>query len=233
MARARTGLDAEGSKKDMIVQQLRDGIASGAIAPGEKLSEARLAERFGVSRMPVREAFKELEGAGFVSIEQRRGTFVRHMSRSQIFDLFEVREAVEGMAARLCANRANNELLTRIDDVIATMTRDVEAVDMNGYSRSDERLHELIIEGASNERLTDHYQLLVQHLHRGLLSSIVTRREGRMERSLAEHLEIVRALHEHDADAAERAMRVHVHHGRLELQDEVTTKFESRASGRI
>jgi len=217
--------DTEVSKKDLIIAQLRADIVSGQIPPGMKLSEARLAERFGVSRMPVRDALKELESAGFVTIEQRRGTFVRGMSRSEILDLFEVREAVEGMAARLCAHRANNDLLATLDEVIETMSRQVEILDMDGYSQTDERFHELILSGASNERLSDHYRLLVQHLHRGLLSSIVTRRAGRMERSLAEHAEIMRALHAHDPRGAEEAMRNHVQRGRLELQDEVSVKF--------
>jgi DNA-binding GntR family transcriptional regulator len=225
MMAAEPRADTEMSKKDLIIQQLRAEIVSGQIPPGLKLSEARLAERFGVSRMPVRDALKELESAGFVTIEQRRGTFVRGMSRSEILDLFEVREAVEGMAARLCAHRANNDLLAKLDDLIETMSRQVENLDMDGYSQTDERFHELILSGASNERLSDHYRLLVQHLHRGLLSSIVTRRAGRMERSLAEHAEIMHALHAHDPRGAEDAMRNHVQRGRLELQDEVSVKF--------
>jgi DNA-binding GntR family transcriptional regulator len=225
MVAAEPRADTEMSKKDLIIQQLRTEIVSGQIPPGVKLSEARLAERFGVSRMPVRDALKELESGGFVTIEQRRGTFVRGMSRSEILDLFEVREAVEGMAARLCAHRANNDLLAKLDEVIETMSRQVKVLDMDGYSRTDEQFHELILSGASNARLSDHYRLLIQHLHRGLLSSIVTRREGRMGRSLAEHVEIMRALHAHDPRGAEDAMRNHVQHGRLELQDEISVKF--------
>src|SRR6202789_2779630 len=108
----------KGSMKDAIVAQLRQEIASGVIPFGEKLSEARLAQRFGVSRMPVREALQELEASGFVSIEHRRGTFVRRLSRPEILDLYEVREAVEGMAARLCANRASNEIIALLDEVM-------------------------------------------------------------------------------------------------------------------
>jgi DNA-binding GntR family transcriptional regulator len=225
MVAAEPRADTAMSKKELIIKHLRAEIVSGQIPPGVKLSEARLAERFGVSRMPVRDALKELESAGFVTIEQRRGTFVRGMSRSEILDLYEVREAVEGMAARLCAHRANNDLLAKLDEAIETMARQVEVLDMDGYSRTDERFHELILSGASNERLSDHYRLLFQHLHRGLLSSIVTRREGRMERSLAEHAEIMRALHAHDPRGAEDAMRNHVQRGRLELHDEVGVKF--------
>jgi DNA-binding GntR family transcriptional regulator len=217
--------EVEVSKKHAIAEQLRRDIASGVIQPGEKLSEARLAQRFGVSRMPVREALKELESAGFLSIEHRRGTFVKSLRPHEILDLFEVREAVEGMAARLCAHRAKNELLAQIDEVMALMAGMVEAGDQDGYGAIDARLHELIAEGAGNERLLDHYRLLVQHLSRGFLSSIVTRREGRMQRSFAEHRSLVEALRAHDPNAAESAMRAHVRSGRAELQDEVATKF--------
>ncbi|MBF4160715.1 GntR family transcriptional regulator [Nocardioides acrostichi] len=213
------------SKKDLIAEQLRRDIAAGLIQPGEKLSEARLAQRFGVSRMPVREAFKELERAGFVSVEQRRGTFVKQMAKHDILDLFEVREAVEGMAARLCASRAGNEVLARIDEVMDEMRSVVESGDVDAYSDVDARLHELIAEGTGNDRLLEHYRLLVQHLNRGLLSSIVSHREGRVVRSYDEHLQLVAALRSRDGDAAEQAMRAHVRSGRTELQDEVAAKF--------
>ena len=215
----------KGSMKDAIVSQLRQEIASGVLAFGEKLSEARLAQRFGVSRMPVREALKELEASGFVAIEHRRGTFVRRLSRPEILDLYEVREAVECMAARLCANRASNEIVALLDEVMVAMAEAVERCDADGYSATDERLHELIMQGAGNSPLADYYRHLKQQLHRGLLSLIVTRREGRMERSLAEHRAIVSAIQARDAQAAETAMRTHVQQGRLELAAEVQHKF--------
>jgi DNA-binding GntR family transcriptional regulator len=215
----------KGSMKDAIVSQLRQEIASGTIAFGEKLSEARLAKRFGVSRMPVREALKELEASGFVAIEHRRGTFVRRLSRPEILDLYEVREAVECMAARLCANRASNEIVARLDEVMFAMADAAERGDAEGYSATDERLHELIMQGAGNDPLADYYRLLKQQLHRGLLSLIVTRRAGRMERSFAEHRAIVGAIRARDAQGAEAAMRTHVQQGRLELADEVQHKF--------
>jgi DNA-binding GntR family transcriptional regulator len=216
----------KGSMKDAIVAQLRQEIASGAIALGEKLSEARLAQRFGVSRMPVREALKELEAAGFVTIEHRRGTFVRQLSRREILDLYEVREAVECMAARLCADRATNEIIAQLDEVMLAMGDAVARGDADGYIATDERLHRLIMQGAGNAPLADYYRLLVQQLHRGLLSSIVTQREGRMERSWGEHRTIVSAIQAREAQAAEAAMRAHVQQGRLELADEVQSKFD-------
>jgi DNA-binding GntR family transcriptional regulator len=215
----------KGSMKDVIVSQLRQEIASGMIPFGEKLSEARLAQRFGVSRMPVREALKELEASGFVAIEHRKGTFVRRLSRPEILDLYEVREAVECMAARLCANRGSNEIVVLLGEAMFAMADAAGRGDADGYSANDERLHELIMQGAGNAPLADYYRLLKQQMRRGLLSSIVTRREGRMERSLAEHRAIVGAIRARDAQAAEAAMRTHVQQGRLELADEVQHKF--------
>src|SRR6202167_3315952 len=167
-AARRTALVAvgKGSMKDAIVSQLRQEIASGIIAFGEKLSEARLAQRFGVSRMPVREALKELEAAGFVAIEHRRGTFVRRLSRPEILDLYEVREAVECMAARLCANRASNRIVAQLDEVVYALGEAAERGDGEGYSATDEQWHELIMQGAGNNTLADYYRLLMQQLHR-------------------------------------------------------------------
>ncbi len=212
--------------KDAIADSLRAEIVSGEIAPGTKLSEARLAERFGTSRMPVREAFQMLARSDFVIIEQRRGTFVRGVSQREMVDLYEVREALEGMAARLSASRATTALLTDLDELLELMSETVRTADAQAFIALDERLHALVFQGAANERLLDHYGLLIDHLHRNYLSSVVTRREGRLERSLAEHRAVVEAIRMRDGDVAEQAMRVHVRQGRQELaQQMIQTKL--------
>jgi DNA-binding GntR family transcriptional regulator len=167
-----------------------------------------------------------LARSDFVIIEQRRGTFVRGVSQRQMVDLYEVREALEGMAARLCATRATSELLTELDELIAQMAETVRQGDAQGFISKDERLHELVFQGAANERLLDHYGLLIDHLHRNYLSTVVTRREGRLDRSLAEHRGVVEAIRMRDGDLAEEAMRTHVRQGRQELaQQMIQTKL--------
>jgi DNA-binding GntR family transcriptional regulator len=207
--------------KDAIVEALRAEIVSGALPPGTKLSEARLAERFGTSRMPVREALQVLARADFVVAEQRRGTFVRGVSQRQVVDLYEVREAIEGMAARLCAARASGTLLASLDETIERMRTAVGTADSAGFIAADEQLHAAIFEGSANERLLDHYRLLTDHLHRNYLSNVVTSRPGRLARSFAEHQAVVEAIRMRNADQAEQAMRQHVRVGLQELAQQM------------
>lgn len=203
--------------KEAIVRELRAAIIDGEFRPGEKLSEARLAKRFGVSRTPVREAFKELETEDLVTVERRRGTFVRQLSRAEIMELYTVRTALEGMAARLCAERANPEILGSLQATLASLQRDVEADDGDAFLMHDKTLHEQIFVGAGNAMLSQHYGLLSAHMQRELLGSMVTRRPGRLGRSNAEHALVVQAIADRDGASAELAMRAHVQHGREEL----------------
>jgi DNA-binding GntR family transcriptional regulator len=207
--------------KDAIVEALRAEIVSGALPPGTKLSEARLAERFGTSRMPVREALQVLARSDFVIIERRRGTFVRGVSQRQVVDLFEVREALEGMAARLCATRASSDLMAALDQIIIRMEVATTTSDSTAFIASDEHLHAVIFSGSANERLLDHYSMLIDHLHRNYLSTVVTRRPGRLERSFSEHQAIVEAIRVRDGDLAEQAMRHHVRQGLKELAQQM------------
>ncbi|HEY9266467.1 MAG TPA: GntR family transcriptional regulator [Microbacterium sp.] len=209
------------SMRESIADVLRMEIVQGTLAPGTKLSEGRLAERFGTSRMPVREALQMLARADFVIVEQRRGTFVRGVSQREIVDLYEVREALEGMAARLCATRASEELLDRLDMLMQRMASAVAADDSAAYIEADEQMHGLIFEGSANSRLMDQYRLLSDHLHRNYLSTVVTRRPGRLSRSMSEHQIVVEAVRMRDADSAERAMRHHVTQGRQELAQQM------------
>lgn len=207
--------------RESIAEVLRSEIVQGVLVPGTKLSEGRLAERFGTSRMPVREALQMLARADFVLVEQRRGTFVRGVSQREIVDLYEVREALEGMAARLCAVRASEELLGELDTLMRAMHDAVDSDDSAAYIAADEALHESIFRGSANARLMDQYRLLTDHLHRNFLSTVVTRRPGRLARSMAEHQAVIEAVRMRDADSAERTMRHHVMQGRQELAQQM------------
>lgn len=203
--------------KDELVDAIRQEIISGGMRPGEKLSESRLAERYGVSRTPVREAIKQLEIEDFVSVERRRGTFVKAMSLSDAMDLYEVREGLEGVAARLCAQRAENLLVAQLDEITRQMADMVAEQNRVAYLEADREFHALIFTGARNRRLQEHYRMLTTHMQRDVLGGIVTAVEGRMARSLAEHTKIARAIALRDPADAEEQMRAHVLTGQREL----------------
>ena len=212
---------------------LRQEIVEGGFKPGEKLSESRLAEHYGVSRTPVREAIKQLELEQFVTVERRRGTFVRVMTVPEVLDLYEVREALEGMAARLCAQRADNTLLSRLDGILRRMEVMVGEDDRSAYLACDLELHAAIFEGANNLRLLEQYGLLTIHMQRDLLGHIVTGIAGRMARSMSEHGDLVQAITLRSADEAESRMRSHVISGRQELASSMALTHAAPAKQRV
>jgi DNA-binding GntR family transcriptional regulator len=206
-----------GSVKQEVVKALREDIIAGDLRPGEKLSEARLADRFGISRTPVREAFKELESEDLVTVERRRGTFVTKLTRGEVMELYAVRAALEGMAARLCAERATDETVKKLEALMKALDKAVKKDDGKLFLARDKDLHEQIFVGAGNAMLTQHYRTLSAHMQRERLGSMVTRQPGRLGRSSSEHRHIVSAIADRDGASAELAMRAHVQHGREEL----------------
>jgi DNA-binding GntR family transcriptional regulator len=205
------------SIKDEIVAALRVDIVNGTLMPGQKLSESRLAEMYGVGRTPVREAIKQLEAEKLVSVERRRGTFVKRLTPRDVMDLLEVRQAIEALAAALCAQRATGAQVAELDAILDRMEPAVRAGDQRTYLACDDELHRAIFESSGNPRLVDHYNLLLNQMQRDVLAKIVSGVEGRMDRSLAEHKAIIRAISVRDPQGAEAAMRVHVRAGRHEL----------------
>ena len=193
-----------------VLDGLRAAIVSGARQPGEPLFETALATEYDVSRTPVREALKQLQIEGLIEIRPRVGTFVRVPSRRELVELFELKEMLEGMAARLLAARGRIPLLDRIEDNFERSGEAVARDDAGTYADLVHEFHELIVTGADNSRLDAHYRTLMNQLayHR-LVSSSLTR-PGRLGASLSEHRQVLELIREKDGFGAEFAMRDHV-----------------------
>lgn len=212
-------LVAKPTLKDKVLEILLDEIISGQLYPGEKLSESRLAERFGVSRMPVREALIELNRRGMVKILPKVGTFVTQITPQEISDRFEIREALEIQACRLCVERASHGDIEKLDEHYLVMENAVENLDVKKYVEHDGKFHQVIFEATKNVELLDHYKTLMNSLNREYLSLIVSKTEGRMKRSLREHKAVLEAIRKKDMSSVEETMRVHVQNGQEELQN--------------
>jgi DNA-binding GntR family transcriptional regulator len=195
---------------DSLLTRLRELVLGGDYTPGTALSEVRLAELFDVSRTPVREALKQLQVEGLVEIRPKVGTFVRQITRREIVEMFEVKEILEGMAARLMARRGQVPEL----DVLRANLESSETATRNGdtaaYAALVHEFHQTIVRGSDNNKLAEHYTSLMNQLayHRMVLRSV--QHPGRLGRSCAEHRRIVELITEKDGVGAELAMREHV-----------------------
>ena len=143
---------------DQISEWLTDAILDGSIKEGDRLIEMRLQEQFGVSRSPIREAFRELEKKGLVVILPRKGTFVRKVTRNDIEEQFPVRAVLEGLAARLAFERMKADDLEEIQKAYKKMEKAVSGNDVKGYWRYHQLFHDQLIEVSQNRLLIDTLQ---------------------------------------------------------------------------
>jgi DNA-binding GntR family transcriptional regulator len=190
--------------------KLTQAIVSGEFAPGERLSEADLARRFGISRGPIREALGRLEGK-LVTRMPRVGVSVIKLSREKLINLFAVREALEGMAARLAAERMTDAEIADLDQLLEQHRGHADVASGAAYYQAgqDDDFHFRIVRAARNEQL-EHMLLEELYFKLKLYRYRLSSNPGRPLRALAEHRTIVEAIGSRDADAAEAAMRMHI-----------------------
>ena len=151
------------------------------------LSEIALAESFGVSRTPVREALKQLQTEGLVEIRPRVGTFVTTPSRREITELFEMKELLEGAAARLLAQRGRRARARPAGGEPHRGRRAAAADDRDRYAELVEEFHDLLILGADNAKLEAHYRMLMNQLAYARLVTTSLSQPGRALQSDREH----------------------------------------------
>jgi DNA-binding GntR family transcriptional regulator len=193
-----------------VLDQMRNAIIRGEYQPGASLSEVTLAEAYGTSRTPIREAIRQLQSEGLVDVVPRVGTFVRQPSRREVVELFQLKAVLEGLGAQLLAQRgpvAETELLqVNVADSAAA----VETGDVGRYAELVHEFHSLIVQGADNYQLTAHYHSLMNQLayHRIVVTTL--QHPGRLPASLAEHQRVLDRILDKDGFGAEAAMRDHV-----------------------
>lgn len=201
-----------------IFQALYKDLICGRLKPGDSLREVALAERFGVSRTPVREALRKLESRGLLNHQPHLGMVVPTLSNQQVTELYEFREILECAAAGLAARHASD---LEIEDLQQMVEQDQQHLDNPEYlAASNKSFHNALRESAKNHYLIDALNSLAESL--SLLGSTSIAVEGRAESSVKEHAEIVAALMSRDAEKAQQAARKHVreaHRARRALRD--------------
>ena len=219
MAQILSGPVRAQSLVDAVTQRLEEAIMAGEFAPGSRLSEHALASALGVSRGPLREAIRRLEGRKLVQRTPNIGVHVAALSMKDLRDLLIVREALEGMACRVAAERISASELNGIEQLLDEHgeQESVRAGTAYYQPRRDFDFHFRIVQASDNPQLIqmltgDLYDLL--RVYRFKSSTM----EGRAARAYAEHKTIVDALKSGNPDAAEAAMRAHIRNARLQLE---------------
>ena len=192
----------------VVQQEIERAILVGDYAPGSKLNEAALAEKMGVSRGPVREAFRMLDEAGLVRTEKNRGVFVRAIPIDEALEIFDLRAAMDDWVGKRLAVCISDEQVKEIKAMVAEMDKAVMAQDARQYHVLNLKFHDRMVEMVGNRKLTDTYRRLIKELslfRRQNLADVVL-----MRTFLSEHKQIVKAIASRDAQAAGQAMFDHV-----------------------
>jgi DNA-binding GntR family transcriptional regulator len=201
----------QGTLADLASHRLVQSIVTGELSQGQKLNEAELAERFGMGRGPLREALRHLEGMRLVKRVPNAGARVVVLDRTTMSDLYEVREALEGMACRIAATKMSQDEIAQLSELLNQHEKEINQQNGKVYAQSegDVDFHYRILRGSRNAMLMDilgseQYQLLRMCRYRSSRNALRTRP------ALQQHRQIVDALAQRDGELAEMLMRRHI-----------------------
>ena len=196
------------SQADLAYREIRALIVTLELPPGSLLSEPELQERLGLGRTPIREALRTLANERLVEVYPRRGMFVAALDPRDLAALSEVREQLEPYAARLAAERRNDEDLEVIDELIADLDAVAVAPDMRQLIELDQRIHHHIYRCAHNDFLQDACDQHYMHALR--IWFLALDRVSHLGDAVAEHRDLLVAVREGDVERAAEVMSSHV-----------------------
>ena len=201
-------LDSYKPLREVVYETLREAIRTGSLPPGERLMEIQLAEELGVSRTPVREAIRKLELERFVVMIPRRGTYVANLSLKDINEVFEIRAALDGLAAGLAAERITEEELEQLERLLVEISEHIDQHDNEKIVATDEAFHDILYRASRNERLVGIIYNLREQFTR--FRSVSINYPGRLQNTLEEHRQLVEAIARREPDMAQQKAREHI-----------------------
>jgi DNA-binding GntR family transcriptional regulator len=203
---------ATGELKAEAYKVIRDRILMGEYLPASALSEYGIAASLAVSRTPVREALKQLEQEGLIRSIPQKGVFVTALTVSDIDEIYQVREQLESLAARIAAVEMDADDIAELSAELRRATEAAEEGRADDAFDADVHLHKKIIAATRNGRLEHILSTLDDQVHR--IRYLSPRTPGRLRATLAEHMRIIDCLESRDADAAADAMADHLRNAR-------------------
>ncbi|WP_186591351.1 GntR family transcriptional regulator [Vibrio cholerae] len=214
--------EKESTKSENLTEYLIEAIVEGELAPGSKISEPELAKQFQVSRGPLREALMRVEGLGLIERSPHIGARVIQLSPTKLVELYAVREALEGMAARLAARNITEIELAGLESLLSTHSTHIDQVEGASYfhQQGDFDFHYRIIQASRNQQLIgllcdELYHLLRMYRYQS------PRSHSRPVEALEEHKFILRAIRQRDEELAEMLMRRHISRSRQLIEQQI------------
>ncbi|EDP64325.1 F0F1 ATP synthase subunit A [alpha proteobacterium BAL199] len=194
------------SRGEVAYARLKEAIQAGLLKPGERIREIEMAERLSMSRTPVREALRRLEADGLLTFAPYRGMVIAELDHQAVMELYQMREVLEGTAAGLAARHASEAEVAVLRDIMVTDPGD--DADPQRLAQHNRQFHGALYRAAHNRYLLKTLNVLRDAM--ALLGMTTLSLTGRSDTAFDEHEAIVRAIEEHNPEAAEAAARAHI-----------------------
>jgi len=204
--------------RERILETIRDAIMTGALKPGEKVAEPELASRFGISRTPIREAFRQLESEGYLTVVPRKGALVASFSPKDVEEFYAIKSILEGYAARKACSRLSTREIAKLEGINEKLREIAAEGDVRHFFKVHNTFHDTFIKGAGNEKLHEMIGALLKKFQRLRLASLS--KPGRMQISVEEHEKIIEAFRNRDAVLAEMLVQKNAEFGGKVLIEE-------------
>ena len=200
---------------EQVAERLRTRIYAHELVPGTWVDEQKLAEEYGISRTPMREALKVLASEGLVQLKPRRGCYVTELSEEDLDEIFPVMALLEGRVAYEATSKATAKYITSLEAIHNQLEKSAKQSNIDGFFEANQDFHKALQELAGNrwlQKAIDDLRIVVRLTRRDSL-----RLDGRVAQSLEEHRAILAAIQKRDAAEASRLMHDHLLSGRMAL----------------
>lgn len=205
--------------RERIVEFVKDAIIKGRLKPGERVPESELAEMFGISRTPIREAFRQLESEGFITFTPRKGAIVSPITDKDVIEFYAIKGLLEGYAAKMACCKLSTEEIQGMEELNAQMAIAAEKNDAKSFFKLDNQFHDVFLKICGNDKLYNLVHTLVQQFERFRKTSLSL--SGRMRSSVKQHNEIIEAFKKRDVDLVERLVKANAEKGGEQLAQEI------------
>lgn len=206
---------------DAVYDSLREDILSRRYKPGERLSIPTLAQRFDTSQMPVRQAITRLANSGLVDVKPRSGSYVARLDLKELSDTFDVRCALERLAAESAVENVKEADLTRLGALVEAIDAAVADGDAKRHDMLNSELHDGLIRLSHNDKLVEVYEELNTHIKIARIHSETRSWAQRTELERAEHREILEALRSRDPERLAGALIQHIERSKADLLEDL------------
>lgn len=205
--------------RERIVDFIKDSVVSGRLKQGERVPEQEIAESFGISRTPIREAFRQLESEGFITVTPRKGAVVSPITDKDVSEFYDIKSLLEGYAAKTACAKLTQKDIKKLESLNVQMERSAEKDDVKGFFRLDNQFHDTFLKACGNEKLCALIHHLVQQFERFRITALSL--PGRMQDSLKQHNRIIEAFKAGDTVLVEDLVRANAERGRDVLVEEI------------